>query len=103
MPLLTGTQSDQGRFVMPDFDDALYAALQTQGYRNEDLYNDASFSFRTGPFRIAGPAHHGATNLATAPQGLAQAKLQFALPSEGIDAPSSVKITKLHSLIRRAN
>lgn len=91
-PIMRGTQSDVGQFLMPNFSDELYDALRSQQYTNADLIGHSRYKFRTGPFRIVSPMHHGGTNATTAPNGQFTARLQFARPSEGISAPSTVTV-----------
>lgn len=93
IPVVSGSQSDQGQFVMTNFDDRLYAALRAQGYSDRDLAQDSRFRFRTGPFRITQPVHNGGTNTTTAPGGVTTAHLQFARPTEGIEPPTDVTVT----------
>lgn len=92
LPLVTGSQSDQGHFVIPNFDDALYDTLTSSGYTPDDLYGESRYAFRTGPFRITSPRHLGATNTINSPNGLVTSRLQFAKPIEGIAAPAIVTI-----------
>lgn len=92
LPIGSGTQNDQGQYLMPDFDDALYGALRGQGFSDRDLSGDMRYRFRTGPFRITRPAHRGSTNATTAPNGQTTARVQFARPTEGIAAPTSVTV-----------
>ncbi|MBV8759305.1 MAG: hypothetical protein JO257_18605, partial [Deltaproteobacteria bacterium] len=92
-PVLRGTESDIGRFLMPDFDDDRYQFLRGAGYTDYQLANSVKFTFRTGPFRITQPVHHGGTNATTAPNGMFTAQLQFARPSDPLPSPTTVTIT----------
>ncbi len=92
VPIMRGTQNESGEYLIPNFDDYLWDQLRRAGYTPDQLAGHTAFTFRTGPFRITSPAHHGNTNAETAPKGLYTAQLQFARPAEGIKTPSLIQL-----------
>jgi len=87
-PFLRGSQNDQGQYIIPYFDEQLYQSLRANGYSDSDLSGAPVFSFRTGPFRIVAPEHHGNTNIQRSVTGA----LQFAVPAEGIASPTTIRV-----------
>ena len=92
-PIVTGTQNDQGQFLIPNLDDALYAQLRAQGYTDQDLAGETRYSLRTGPFRITAPSHLGNINLTSAPNGMLIGHLQFAAPTDGLQRPATLDVS----------